>query len=1303
MLTTMKKRIGFFALLFLLLQGGAVFAQTPGECFKFFLEQGEDASNNGNYFDAYGSYKSAAECLDNTPAQQAQADSLVRRATFQLDSALAAAKVLAKVNEIVGQALNWTELNPTLSVRLAHEACNISHNSNKLAVDVRRELLEKKDIAFYSLNVDCGCRVVAVAVSPDNRYVAFGCYDDGEVKLYDRVLGELTDVGSHDGESKNNPGSSGLTYRVCFSPDSKRLLSGSTDGTAKLWKLDGEEIKLLKTFEHDEDVGGIAFSPSGDSILTAAGKKVFLWSAQRNQRYKALYQYEMPDEVRGLAFSPDGLSAVCGMKNFSARIWQIADERNFKEFTGHAQAVSQVRFSRDGSLLLTGSSDHTAKLWDVRSGSELRTFEGHSAQLLSVDFSSDAQKIMTAGMDYQVKIWDRNGALLQTLPCTKTFFGAAALTPDDEYVVAGDLGKHIRFWPINTETYGDNLPHRDNISGLAVAPGDSLLLTGSTDHTAKIWRVGSTRVIWTFHADDEVVAADWARNGSFFILGLWNGTVHIFDRNRVMVGTFKGQHASSVMAVAMSPDGGRYITGGRDGKAKCWKITGANSVQQFNTIKHTKEVSTVDWSPQGDKIATGSWDGTAKVGPVSDAKAMITLTMPGAVHCVRFSPDGRYLLVCGAEGTARVYNAANGTLYQTLDHRGQVTVTAGEFSSSGDTIVTGSAGGWIRVWIRNGKNDKWIDADKAHTGSISAIRQLGHTNMFITAGSEGRARLYDYDGLASIRIYRGHIDDINFGVLTPDKKTFITTSLDRSIKHWYLNNRTWSTLHARGPITAIAPLPPDGDELLIGAIVEKQGLLSRFNTEKKDTSFTVSKFEGNITSIATFNAPRAGSRYAACDDKGTVRVFETRTHKLLKEHVFPAPTYALKFAPRTGKFIVVGTGKATEDDVFTYVYLWDWEKDTIVQELPHLWDIHAVAISADEETFVSGDDRGFIKFWRKEDGALLKVCDNNRDTTTSLTFSPNGNYLLSTCKGGDVQIWDASQRAKAEYCLLELSLEDDAVVSADFISNDSIILFGKRLGPAIMPNRLQQLDRDDSPISPITSAQREEFNIEFELEGCKSSNNPQEVGECAHYFIKRFQDADDVTALTKADSLFDKLIELSATDETLLSDYYDSYGTRVEGLANIQQYDKAVYYSGRRVKAVQQLYIIDSTSTTYGNNLFSAYWNYSWYLLLTGQFDAALGAANAGLAVPSDSETQIGILSNKLLAELMVANTDADFDRVKKLYEKHLSDPWVDERFKTFGEVFEDDFKELLKNRPDLPPFQKNKIERIRKEVLKLR
>ncbi len=115
-------------------------------------------------------------------------------------------------------------------------------------------------------------RVWSVAFSPDGKRIVSGSSVDHTIKVWDAGSGA---------EVLTLP-SDGPVFSVAFSPDGKRIISGSMAGTVKVWdSATGAELMTLR--EHSDRIWSVAFSPDGKTIAAGTEKtgddSIKLWES----------------------------------------------------------------------------------------------------------------------------------------------------------------------------------------------------------------------------------------------------------------------------------------------------------------------------------------------------------------------------------------------------------------------------------------------------------------------------------------------------------------------------------------------------------------------------------------------------------------------------------------------------------------------------------------------------------------------------------------------------------------------------------------------------------------------------------------------------------------------------------------------------------------------------------------------------------------------------------------------------------------------------------------------------------------
>ena len=92
----------------------------------------------------------------------------------------------------------------------------------------------------------------------------------------------LLDAWLRNREKRDLIGHTGEVNSVAFSPDGKRVVTGSADNTARVWDLSGATPAATVLEGHRDRVSSVAFSPDGKRVVTGSlDKTARVWDLSR--------------------------------------------------------------------------------------------------------------------------------------------------------------------------------------------------------------------------------------------------------------------------------------------------------------------------------------------------------------------------------------------------------------------------------------------------------------------------------------------------------------------------------------------------------------------------------------------------------------------------------------------------------------------------------------------------------------------------------------------------------------------------------------------------------------------------------------------------------------------------------------------------------------------------------------------------------------------------------------------------------------------------------------------------------------
>ncbi len=584
---------------------------------------------------------------------------------------------------------------------------------------------------------------------------------------------------------------------VAFSPDSKFVLTGSADITARLWEVEtGNEVRQ---FRHSNLVHSVAFSPDGRHVLTGSNDKIArLWEVDTGKEVRRFAGHS--DGVISVAFSPDGRYVLTGSFDKTARLWDAATGKEVRQFAGHSGFVRSVVCSPDGKYALTGSTDNTTRLWEVETGNEVRRFVGHSSTVASVAFATNGKYVLTGSFDKTARLWEvETGKEVRQFAGHSDSVQSVASSPDGVCVLTGSFDKTARLWEAKTgKEVRRFVGHSGYVQSVALSPNGRYVLTGSNDKTARLWTVETGKEVRRFVGYSGAISqVAVSPDRKYLLTGSADSAARLWDvETGNEVRSFVG-HSSGVASVAFSPDGKYVLTGSIDSTARLWEVESGNEVRKF--VGHSKEVAPVAFSPDGKYVLTGSIDRTARLWEAATGKEIRKLVEHSDVSDsavsffgVAFSPDGKYVLAWKPlptnpnkmDYTTQIWEIETGKEVRRFARSSRVS-SPFAFSPDGRYLLAESGNNTTRLW-------------EVETGN--AVRQfIGHSilgsvavspdDKFVLTGNlDGTAQLWEVETGKEARQFIGHSGWVMSVAFSLDGKYVLTGSYDSTTRLWNRSN-----------------------------------------------------------------------------------------------------------------------------------------------------------------------------------------------------------------------------------------------------------------------------------------------------------------------------------------------------------------------------------------------------------------------------------------------------------------------------------------------------------------------------------
>jgi WD40 repeat protein/serine/threonine protein kinase len=583
-------------------------------------------------------------------------------------------------------------------------------------------------------------------------------------------------------------------FGLAFSPDGRRLATGSIDKTIGIWDArSGQQEQVLRG--HDWAVNCVAFSPDGRWIASASGDGTAkVWDAKTGECLQTLKGHG--GRVACVAFHPDCRRIATVGQHATVRVWDWRSAREERALAGHNKLVKTVAFSPDGKRLASAGEDASVKVWDVTTDQEPLTFEGHHGLIWSVAFSPDGTRIASASNDQLVKIWDLSTSReVLNLKGHSSGVVSVAFSPDGRRIASGSGDRTVKVWNAATgQVEGTLRGHANIVFNVAFSPDGARLASSSQDRTVKFWDATPGPEAFTLAGDGApVFGVAFSPNGRRIASASQGGRVRVWDVTTGRQEQVLSGHGSAANCLAFSPDGQWLASGGADKSVQLWDATTWQRIRSFPS--HAGELRSVAFSPDSQRLAAGDAGGALWVWEAATGQEILHLNVHDwEVRAVAFSPDGAWLVSSGADRIVKLWDAATGQPLRDLPgHHCWVHSVAfspdlsryasGEGQSESATqLASASGAGEVILW--DAATGQKVKEMRGHGNFVKGLAFSPEGTRLASGGEDEIVKLWDVTTGAEVLTLRGHAGRVVSVAFSPDGKRLASAGLDGRIEVW---------------------------------------------------------------------------------------------------------------------------------------------------------------------------------------------------------------------------------------------------------------------------------------------------------------------------------------------------------------------------------------------------------------------------------------------------------------------------------------------------------------------------------------